>query len=67
MSNETANSEHKKQIQEIRSRLTEDLSTEELQKLKLNVDSLQGLVALDDGHDHDVDTEGHHDHEHSGE
>ena len=57
----------KAKIEELRNRLMGDLSTEELQQMKLQVDVLEGLSRLggDEKHDHDTDHENDHDHNHT--
>jgi len=54
-------------VEELRKRLMGDLSTEELQQMKLQVDVLEGLGRLsgDEKHDHDTDHENDHDHNHT--
>jgi hypothetical protein len=55
----------KQKVDDIRRRLLGNLTLEEAQTLKAQVDALEGLRPLDDSHDHDTDTDGHHDHEHN--
>ncbi|MFL6284940.1 MAG: hypothetical protein ACJ74Q_17495 [Pyrinomonadaceae bacterium] len=67
MAESSGNDQVKTKITELRERLMGDLSMEELQRLKLQIDVLEGLSNLsgDEKHDHDKDSDGDHDHEHA--
>ena len=53
----------KKKVDELRVKLMEDLSQQELANMQLKVDTLMRLAMLDAGHDHDTQGGvGHHDH-----
>ena len=53
----------RKRVEELRNRLLQDLSSDELDSMQLKVDTLMRLAAMDAGHDHDSKGGvGHHDH-----
>ncbi|MGO9454268.1 MAG: hypothetical protein ACLQDV_24945 [Candidatus Binataceae bacterium] len=64
MKQSKSNDAVRKELEDIRTKLLESHTPEEVQLMKLKFDALKGL-RLDDGHDHDLDTDSHHDHEHT--
>ncbi len=53
----------RKRVEELRNRLMQDLSSDEIDNMQLKVDMLMRLAAMDAGHDHDSKGGvGHHDH-----
>jgi hypothetical protein len=60
--------ETKKWLDDLRKRLMETHSPEELEAMKVKVDTLESMMRMvgeNSMHDDDTDEEGHHHHEHS--
>jgi hypothetical protein len=65
---ETEKNEIRKQLDDLRKRLIETHSPEQLQSMKVKVDVLESMMRMADSmHDDDTDEEGHHHHVHESE